>query len=295
MALYNNVELYLAQLGGSGGVSTLVTDALGSSDSSDYIPSTPGLIQLYNRSCGLYLNEIKNTNTGVSYGKHLTVACASDGDIAGKASMCNPIVPGNMAKAISAFKATHEDLTAANVDNPPASSNQCIITPGNFGMALETFALPYISSGSDDYSKIPNVEAVSSHVYNECERLRTKLEAKIPDLTVKVEVLSKGQEFTLPRSTIAAIFPSTAVLSGNVYTAPAGFANHDIALDEIALVYTTDYVNLPTTETRVAVVYGAKGTLGVPTLKSYHQLYKSGATVKCTSGNTYVYYMSKYA
>jgi hypothetical protein len=79
-----------------------------------------------------------------------------------------------------------------------------------------------------------------------------------------------------------------------MYDGSGGFEDHSITLDEIALVYYTDGLDATSIDARIAVVYGAKGALGVPTLKSYHQLCRGDVTIKSNSGTTYVYYMSKY-
>ena len=191
------------------------------------------------------------------------------------------VTPSDMQYIIKANKSSVGAFTHNTTED------WSIVTPSVMPTALASLARSTFTglTSSEKSKSVPSVKAVEDFISNKLSSM----------LSVKVATLSKGQEFALPRSTIAAIFPSAAVLSGRVFNSPAGFVDHDITLNEIALVYTTDYINLPTAETRVALVYGAEGTLGIPTLKSYHQLYETGATVKCTSGTTYVYYMSKYA
>lgn len=190
------------------------------------------------------------------------------------------VTPADMQNIIKANKSAVESISQ------DSTVDWSIITPSVLPAALSKLAAKSIpkTESSTDAKQIPTVDAVRDHVSD-----------RINDIaSVKVEIISQGNEFTLPRSTIAAIFPYSASLSGKMYNGSGGFDDHSITLDEIALVYRTDNLYDTTAETRVAVVYGAKGALGVPTLKSYHQLCHGDITIKSISGNTHVYYMSKY-
>ena len=91
----------------------IVKPAVGSRPNATFVPSTPGLVKLYNSSAGLAVNE---------YGE-LGIVAASEFEIDKKESERSlrlPIVPKNMPYAMARYS-YQDDLSKADTELPPGA------------------------------------------------------------------------------------------------------------------------------------------------------------------------------
>lgn len=133
-----------------------------------FVPGTPGLVALYNRSSGLELRDLKSDD-GVNYGPRLHVACANKDEI-DLNNVNNPLSPYYLAYAMKK-RTKKEDLLTVTGDDlnlPPSVSavlaalkstgfkvNLKLLAPKqSFTLPPSTFAL--ISPYSAQFKGTPN-------------------------------------------------------------------------------------------------------------------------------------------
>lgn len=86
-------ESHVVKVNATGGTSDIVVPAKGSRGQANFVESIPGLLKLYNESCGLGIDN---------YGQ-VGVVAATNQDINAGTSMRKPIVPATFAYALSIF------------------------------------------------------------------------------------------------------------------------------------------------------------------------------------------------
>ena len=155
-------------------LNTPVTADQGSVNGTNYVEGTPGVVALYNRSCGLEIRELKD-NAGKSYGPRLHVACATTDEI-NSGNQNNPIAINNFAYAMKkkSYQGSLDSLSDADKNLPPSADvvkaalsamgfkvKLKILNPGqSFALPPSSFVLvaPYSAQfkGTPEYNGDPH-------------------------------------------------------------------------------------------------------------------------------------------
>ena len=234
---------------GSADIGFLVADE-NSSSNADFKPGKMGLVQIYNRSGGLEVRELKNGST--SYGPRLFVACAGKSEMKyGGGNANNPVSAElfQYAMKLNSYKGsldsldTNDSTTEATANIPPSSKIvvNAVNALKNTISSNKTQLESSIKTAKEEaiYQAAVDTNQFVNEVFGRIDGAVAALKSR---LNVKVKVLPKGDAtgWVIPPSTFAILSTYGAEFTGTEKYDDGNYSSKSFTLSDLCIIYSSE-------------------------------------------------------